>query len=60
MDGQGSGSNGQEGSPEQRLRLTATAPGRLGDAVRLILNHAYDVVATLNPSTEELDALVHF
>lgn len=60
MDGQGSGSNGQEGSPEQRLRLTATAPGRLGDAVRLILNHAYDVVATLNPSTEELDALVQF
>lgn len=60
MDGQGTGSNGQGGSAEQRLRLAAAAPGRLGDAVRLILNHAYDVVATLQPSAEELDALVQF
>lgn len=60
MDGQATGSNGQEGSAEQRLRLAAAAPGRLGDAVRLILNHAYDVVAQLQPSTEELDALVQF
>lgn len=60
MDGQGTGSNGQEGSAEQRLRLAAAAPGRLGDAVRMILGHAYDVVAQLQPSAEELDALVQF
>lgn len=60
MDGQGKGSNGQGGSAEQRLRLAAAAPGRLGDAVRLVLDHAYDVVAKLQPSAEELDALVQF
>jgi hydroxyquinol 1,2-dioxygenase len=60
MDGQGTGSNGQSGSAEQRLRLAAVAPGRLGDAVRMILGHAYDVVAQLQPSAEELDALVLF
>lgn len=60
MDGQGNGSNGQGGSAEQRLRLAAAAPGRLGDAVRMILGHAYDVVAKLQPSAEELDALVQF
>lgn len=60
MDGQGTGSNGQGGSAEQRLRLAASAPGRLGDAVRMILGHAYDVVAELQPSAEELDALVQF
>ena len=60
MDGSGTGSDGQEGSAEQRLRLSAAAPGRLGDAVRLILDHAYDVVARLQPSAEELDALVQF
>jgi protocatechuate 3,4-dioxygenase beta subunit len=60
MDGGGTGSDGQEGSAEQRLRLAATAPGRLGDAVRAILDHAYDVVARLQPTAEELDALVQF
>jgi len=60
MDGRGAGANGQEGSAEQRLRLAATAPGRLGDAVRLILDHAYEVVARLQPSPEELDAFVQF
>ncbi|HLQ19812.1 MAG TPA: dioxygenase, partial [Tabrizicola sp.] len=60
MDGQGTGSNGQGDSAEQRLRLAAAASGRLGDAVRLILGHAYDVVAKLQPSPDELDALVQF
>lgn len=60
MDGGGTGSEGQGGSAEQRLRLAAAAPGRLGDAVRAILNHAYDVVSKLQPSAEELDALVQF
>ena len=60
MDGRGNGSDGKEGSAEQRLRLASTAPGRLGDAVRLILGHAYDVISQLEPSPEELDALVQF
>ncbi|HEY6918969.1 MAG TPA: dioxygenase [Tabrizicola sp.] len=60
MDGQRSTAQGQGGSAEQRLRLAAAAPGRLGDAVRLILDHAFDVVAKLQPSPEELDALVQF
>lgn len=60
MDGQGAGSDGQGGSAAARLRLAASAPGRLGDAVRLILDHAYEVVARLEPSPDELDALVHF
>lgn len=60
MDGQSASSEGQGGSAEARLRLAATAPGRLGEAVRLILDHAYDVVAKLQPSSEELDALVQF
>jgi hydroxyquinol 1,2-dioxygenase len=60
MDGHVSGSKGQGGTAEQRLRLAAAAPGRLGDAVRLILDHAYEIVAKLQPSPEELDALVQF
>jgi protocatechuate 3,4-dioxygenase beta subunit len=60
MDGSGTGSEGQGGSAEQRQRLAAAAPGRLGDAVRTILDHAYDVVARLQPTAEELDALVQF
>jgi protocatechuate 3,4-dioxygenase beta subunit len=60
MDGQGSGADGQGGSAEQRQRLALAAPGRLGDAVRLILDHAFEVVSKLEPSAEELDALVQF
>jgi protocatechuate 3,4-dioxygenase beta subunit len=60
MDGQSASSEGQGTSAEARLRLAGTAPGRLGEAVRLILGHAYEVVARLEPSPEELDALVQF
>lgn len=60
MDGQGNGSDGQGATAAQRLRLSEAAPGRLGDAIRLILDHAYEVVAKLQPSAEELDALVQF
>lgn len=60
MDGRGTGSDRQRSSAEQRLRLSASASGRLGDAVRTILDHAYDVVSQLQPSPEELDALVQF
>jgi hydroxyquinol 1,2-dioxygenase len=60
MDGRGSGAKGQGGTAEARLRLATAAPGRLGDAVRLILEHAHDVIARLQPSPEELDAMVQF
>lgn len=60
MDGHGTGSDGKAGTAQQRLRLAVAAPGRLGDAVRLILDYAHDVVAKLDPSPEELDALVQF
>jgi protocatechuate 3,4-dioxygenase beta subunit len=60
MDGQRADVKGLQGSAEQRQRLAAIPPGRLGDAVRLILGHAYDVVARLQPTAEELDALVQF
>lgn len=60
MDALRSGSTGQDGSAEQRQRLEAVPSGRLGDAVRLMLLHAYDIVAQLQPSPEELDALVQF
>ena len=60
MDGRGAGSKGQGGSADARLRLASAPPGRLGEAMRLILDHAYDVVARLQPSPEELDALLQF
>lgn len=60
MDGQGSSSEGHEVAAELRRRLSASAPDRLGEAVRLIMDHAFQVLATLRPSPEELDALVQF
>lgn len=60
MDGQGSSSEGHEVAAELRRRLSASAPDRLGEAVRLIMDHAFQVIATLRPSPEELDALVQF
>lgn len=60
MDGQGSGSAGQEVAAELRRRLAAGAPGRLGEAVQLIMDHAFQVIAALRPSPDELDALVQF
>jgi protocatechuate 3,4-dioxygenase beta subunit len=59
MDGRGV-SKGQEGTADVRHRLAAVAPGRLGDAVRLILENAYEVVNRLEVTPEELDALVQF
>jgi protocatechuate 3,4-dioxygenase beta subunit len=60
MDGQRAGSEGQRVASELRRRLAAGAPDRLGDAVRLVIDHAFDIIATLRPTPEELDALVQF
>ena len=60
MDGQGSSSEGHEVAAELRRRLAATPPDRLGEAVRLIMDHAFQVLASLHPSPEELDAFVQF
>lgn len=60
MDGQGSASEGHDVAAELRRRLAASSPDRLGQAVRLIMEHAFQVVATLHPSPEELDAFVQF
>jgi protocatechuate 3,4-dioxygenase beta subunit len=60
MDGQGGSLEELRVAAELRRRLAASAPGRLGDAVRLITQHAFDVLATLRPTPEELEALVQF
>lgn len=43
-----------------RQRLADAAPGRLADAIRLIMDHAFEIVACLRPTAEELDRLVQF
>jgi hydroxyquinol 1,2-dioxygenase len=43
-----------------RARLRQTRPGRLSEAVQMILNHAFVVMAELRPSADELDQLVEF
>ncbi|KAF0114924.1 MAG: intradiol ring-cleavage dioxygenase [Rhodobacteraceae bacterium] len=60
MDGQGNSSEGHEVAAELRHRLAASPSDRLGDAVRLIMDHAFQVIATLRPSPVELDAFVQF
>jgi hydroxyquinol 1,2-dioxygenase len=60
MDGQGNGSDGSEVPAELRRRLAASPPDRLGEAVGLIIDHAFQVLAGLRPSPEELDIFVQF
>ena len=60
MDGQGGASDGHQAAAELRRRLAAAPPGRLGEAVRLIMDHAFQIVATLQPTPAELDAFVQF
>lgn len=60
MDGQGTSSEASEISAELRRRLAAGPPGRLADAVGQIFDHAFQVLACLSPSPEELDAFVQF
>ena len=60
MDGQGSSSEAQDIAAELRRRLAANPPDRLSVAVRLIMDHAFEILASLNPSPEELNAFVQF
>lgn len=60
MDGQGGASDGHQVAAELRRRLAAAPSGRLGEAVRLIMDHAFQIVATLQPTPAELDAFVQF
>jgi hydroxyquinol 1,2-dioxygenase len=60
MDGSATGSEGHEVVVALRQRLTATPPGRLRDAVELLVDHAFQIIAALRASPEELDALVQF
>lgn len=60
MDGQGAGTDLQRVAAAVRQRLAAGDAGRLGEAVRLITEHAFDIIGTLKPTAAELDALVQF
>lgn len=60
MGGHRSGSDATDVAAELRLRLGNTGPGRLGDAARLVIDHALEVMRALQPSEAELDAVVQF
>lgn len=60
MDGLSPSSESQRVAAELRHRLATAAPGRLAEAVRLIMDHSFDVIAQLRPTPAELDALVQF
>lgn len=60
MNGQGNSLARHEAGAELRRRLAASPPDRLGMAVRLIVEHAFQVLASLRPNAEELDAFVQF
>lgn len=60
MDGHGPSSDSERVAAELRNRLDTAAPGRLAEAVRLIVGHVFAVIDTLRPSPTELDALVQF
>jgi protocatechuate 3,4-dioxygenase beta subunit len=60
MDGGGAGSGGHEVAVALRQRLTATPPGRLREAVGLVIDHAFQIITALRASPQELDALVQF
>lgn len=60
MDGGSAGSGGHEVAAALRQRLAATSPGRLRDAVTLLIDHAFQIITALRASPQELDALVQF
>lgn len=60
MDGQNAGSEGQRIAAELQTRLDQATPGRLRDAVRLIAEQAFEIIAALRASPDELDAFVQF
>lgn len=60
MDGSGGGTNSEDVAAALRARLAQCPPGRLTDAVALILDHAFAVLDSLSPTAAELDHLVQF
>lgn len=60
MDGYASDSGKTTAAEDLRLRLEHAGPGRLAEAVRRIVEHAYALLEDLNPTEAELDALVQF
>lgn len=60
MDGGTAGPGEHEVAAALRRRLTATPPGRLRDAVELLIDHAFQIITALRASPQELDALVQF
>lgn len=60
MVGQSTISQEHQIAAELRQRLTNAPDSRLADAVRVIMDHVFQIVQDLHPSAEELDALVHF
>lgn len=60
MDGGTAGSGGHEVAAALRQRLAATQPGRLREAVELVLDHAFQIITALRASPADLDALVQF
>ncbi len=60
MDGRGTGAEGNEIAAELRRRLASAPPGRVGEAVRMIMDHAFQILAALRPTPGEFDALLQF
>lgn len=60
MDGAGGSADSQDVAAAMRARLALCPPGRLTEAVTLILEHAFAVLDRLSPTEAELDALVQF
>lgn len=60
MDGLGGNAQGRAVAEELRRRLMASPPDRLRDSVRLIMDHVFQIIATLRPTPAELDAFVQF
>lgn len=60
MDGQRASSQDHRIAAELRRRLADAPDGRLGEAVRLIADHAFHVIAQLRPTPGEFDAFIQF
>ncbi len=60
MDGHASDTGKDGTAAELRARLGRAGPGRLAEAVRQIVDHAFAVLEDLQPTETELDALVQF
>ena len=60
MDGQPAMAGESRVAAELRARLQPRAPDRVGEAVGLILDHAFAVLQKLNPSEVEFEQLLQF